>query len=645
MSFSKLSWRRTLVALLFLGLGGCDLPTGEPSINTRTDLNTPLVSEKTFSFIGGPESEFEPLVDTTSSEFRSLFEVEDDPKDVSIVQEIDNFDIGSLDDALNNASGDLSFDGREFNEKFIDLSEFTPPSFSDQRVGDVVSEEDLRVSASGIVEVSSANRVAFKRSNDDFVELGNSRVRAHGVNATPKAPQRVYDELTYVYDDIRLKPYEEDDILKVKFVPDPCGQDPCENGVFQREISKIEDGFDLQVQDVRVFPDKPNIESEGRFDYEIRGKVNSDLVVDDDDEVSFKVTTSIEEYELQGLEVSEAKPFTVEVTPDADASGEPGEGEIDIADEEEARISSFEGLGTFTGRVDGLELVDVRLTSSVRTKNLASTDAQVFAALQGRNETERLFLAGKQDTDRGVSSSDLDRFDADFVENGRSIGAGSLLHFGIDLEEASLGETTTPPPNVFNEDNSNASDFVNAFPSEVRLIGQAEVNTDGGDLEVREPVDLNAALRLDVPLQFKDQFVVRDTAEVDFSDLEDLTDSGNDLSVSTAELRFGYTNRLPMGAEVQMVVVDDQGGTGRTFSEAFENDDFRIAPAPKRDNGTAEGEATGQFVFNLGNTKDELRELARGDDLQFVLHMIQESGEAAARLRAFADASFVRMLR
>lgn len=631
MPFFRLGWCGTLVAVLFLVLGGCDIPTGEPSINTETDINTPLVSEKTFSLLGGPESEFDPLIDTTSSEFDSLFAVGDDPKDISIVQEVNNFDIGSLDDALDSASGDLAFSGREFEETFIDLSKFAP--FPNQRIGDIPGI-DLNVSSSGTIEAGGSNRVAFDKSNNDFVELGESKINAERINVTPSATQRVYEELAFVYPDIRLEPYEEDDSLVVKFVPNPCGQDPCEDETFQRNIKDLRNGFSISVQRVRVFPDKPNVDDSGNVNYDINGIVNEDLVVDDDDQVSLSVTTSVEEFDLRELDVSEVRPFTVEVTSDTDAPGEPGEGDIDIAADDEARISSFDGFENVSDQVDDLELANVSLNATVSTKNLASTDAQVFAAIQGRNETDRLFLAGEQGTERGVSTADLGRFDTDFAENGRPIGAGSLLQLEVNLEDASLGETTMPPPNVIDPDNSNADDFVNALPTEVRLISQAEVNTDGRDLKVREPVELDAGFTLDVPLQIKDQFVLRDTVEADFSDLEDLTDSEENFNISKAELRFRYTNRLPLGADVKMVAVDDEGQPVRTFNENFDDDDFQVDPAPKNPEGGAGGEASGEFVFNLGNTKEELRELVPGRDLRFILNMTQESGGTAARLRA-----------
>lgn len=639
-------WPATATLLAFVVFGGCDTPTGDPSLNTETDINAPLVQEKSFVFLGGPESEVDPLIDTTSSEFDSLFAVDSD-SDISIVQELDNFDIGALDGVLDDAAGDYQFSSQNFSQEFIDLSDFTPPSFSDERIGKLIDEgivpsSELNVSTTGTIEVSGSGRTAFDQSgeNEDYVELSNTQVIVDDVDVSPTANQNVFSKLTYSYPDVRLAPFNEPDSLVVEFVDAPCGPGPCgEDGEYERDIANLENGFTLTLEDVRVYPDKPTISASGETAFNISGNINNDLLVSDNDVLSLAISTTVENFDIQELDVAAATPFNTQVTSDADAQGEPGYGEIDIARDGEANVASFDGFESVTGRLDGLELADVDLVFSLSTRNLASTDAALFSAIQGQGGTSApLFLKGEMGTEREVESSERDPFDKELVENGNRISSSSLIQLGADLEDASLGQTVNPSPDTINEGNSNADDLINALPTEIRLVSQAQVNMDGGDLKIREPVELDASFTLDVPLRIKERFMLRDTIDADFSDLEDLTDPDENLNISTAELQFSYTNGLPLGADVKMVIVDEQGSVVETFNDNFDDGDFRLEPAQKGDDGAAERPVPGDFVFNLGDTQEELRDLADGEEIQLVLNMDQEgsggTSEAVASLRA-----------
>ncbi|WP_205522049.1 hypothetical protein [Salinibacter ruber] len=638
MSSSQASWwPLTVAALTFITLVGCDVPTGNssPSINTDTEISTPLVQEKTFTFLGGPESKFDPLIDTTSSDFDSLFEVESSNNDISVVQEIDDFEIGNLNGALDNATGSLTFDQKIVDETFIDLGDAGFTFTGEQRIGDYFDKEELEISTTADITLSGSNRVAFDKSEDNYVELGNTKIEVQNITISPTAEERVFDSLRFTYSDIRVKPYGENDQFVVEFVEDPCGGGPCgSNGEYERDISDLENGFGISLKDTRVYPDKPKIDENGTVTFEIGGQVNPDLQVENDDKISFEASTSLDDFEIREIDVGAAKPFTVAVTPNENG------GDINVANDNEVRTATFDGFGGITGRVDGLKLADVSLSFQVETVNLASTDAQLYAAIQGTNETNQIYLGGTEDqdatrgADRNVSSLP---FSAAFTENGVSLQNELLIKLGVGLEEAALGETVRTPL-VVDGDNSNVADFVNALPTEVRLAGQAEINTDGGGLRVRKPIALDANFSLNVPLRIKDRFVVRDTIDADLSDLNDLTDPEKDVNISTAELQFSYTNGLPLGADAKMVIVDAAGSVIETFNRDFDNDNFRIEPAAKDKDGAAAAPSSGTFVFTLGSTQEGLRALADGDKIRLALNMDQEGAEgstaAVARLRA-----------
>ncbi|WP_263831569.1 hypothetical protein [Salinibacter sp.] len=631
MSSSQASWwPLTAAALTFVTLMGCDVPTGNssPSLNTDTEVSTPLVQEKTFTFLGGPNSEFDPLIDTTSSDFDALFEVEAANNDISVVQTIDNFDIGNLNGALDNATGALTFAQKSFKRDLIDLQEEGIPSSGEQRIGDYLTEEELQRSATATIPVRGSDRVAFDKAQDNYVELGSTEIRGQDITVSPTAQERVFDELRFVYPDIRVEPYGEDDQLVVSFVENPSGK-------YERDINDLRSGFRIGLEGTRVYPNKPKIDEDGTVTFEIDGQVNPDLRVENDDKISFGASTALDNFEIQEIDVGAARPFTVAVTPNEDG------GAVDVADDSEVRTAAFDGFGGITGRVDGLELADVSLTFQVETANLASTDAQLYAAIQGTNETDQIYLGGTEDqdasrgADRNVSS--LPSPFSAFTENGSTLPNEELIKLGVGLEDASLGETVRTPL-VVDGDNSNVADFVNALPTEVRLAGQARINTDEGGLSVRTPISLDAKFSLNVPLRIKDRFRVRDTIDADLSDLNDLTDPEEDVNISTAELQFEYTNGLPLGADVRMVIVDAAGSAIETFNGDFENDNFRIEPAAKDDDGAAAAPSSGTFVFPLGSTQEDLRALADGDEIRLALNMDQAGSgggtSAVARLRA-----------
>lgn len=635
-------WSVPVTALTFVLLLGCDVPTGNPSpsLNTDTEISTPLVQEKTFSFLGGPGSEFEPLIDTTSSDFDTLFEVESANKDISVVQKIDNFNIGNLDGALDNAAGDLTFDQKSFEEEFLDLEEEGTTFSGEKRIGDLpfIDNEDLQISTTGDIAVSGSDKVAFDKSKDNYVELGNTTIGVdEGVTVSPSdAEERVFDSLRYVYPDVRVAPYGKNDRLVIDFVENPCGNGPCgSDGAYERSIKEIQDGFDVDLKDARVYPDKPKVDQSGTITFNIDGKVNPDVEVEDDDRIALGISTSLDNFEIQEIDVDKAKPFMVTVTPNENG------GDIDIASDNEVRTAAFDGFTGITDRVDGLNLADVSFNFQVETVNLTSTDVQLYAAIQGKNKTDQILLGGTEDqkstrgAHRNVSSLPLSA--ASFTKNGSPLSNESLIKLGVGLEDASLRDTVETPL-VVDGNNSNVADFVNTLPTEVRLAGQAAINTDGDDLNVRTPIGLDASFTLDVPLQVKDRFVVRDTINQSLSDLNDLTDPEKNVNISTAELQLSYTNGLPLGADVQMTIVDASGSVIETFNDDFDDDDFRIKPAAKDDAGAAARSSSGTFAFNLGATQEDLRALADGDKIHLALNMDQEgSGDgsgAIARLQA-----------
>lgn len=608
---NPLSWIVVpLLGSFLVVLAGCDLPTESPSFRTETDVESPLVAEKTYSFLGGPQSQFEPLVDTTTSTFDSLFTVGEDPKDIALEQRIDDFDIGTLDGALDEAGGTLSLDNSSFSEDVFAL---------DGDGNNTVNLPDTVVYEPGTLTMENNDKVAFA-DDDHYVQLVDANVEMTNVTIDPSSA--VFDTLAYTYPDVRRPPYAVGDSLVVRFVDNPCTSNPCDDGTFEFDITNLDQGFTINPDTVQVYPDKPTLADQGTLDFGIRAWLNENEEVSDDDTLSVSGEFSIQQFELREISASEAKPFTVNVTPDAN-----GDGNLDIADDDETQTASFDGFKGITNRVEGLRIASTSLDLSVDAENIASTDAELYAALLGTSETDRVYLAG---TDDGTSVSSPVPYDDTFVDGGSAIDLSNLIQFQLNLEDAVLGELAQRTIQI-DEQNSTVSDFINTLPTQIRLAGQAHMNSDAGDLALRKPLFLDAGFLLSLPLRIEGSFTVRDTMAADFSGLQDLTDPDQTLNLSKAELLIDYRNELPLGADVEMTILDAQDAPVATLPR---NDQARLEPAPKDSDGAASGPRTGTLAFSLGESQDELRALSEGQNILLRLTVIQADTQTAARMRA-----------
>jgi len=96
--------------LLGVTFANCDIPSvpKDPNFTTSNKIEAPLLFEKTFQFLGGGDGATEALIDTTGSEFDSLFAITEGGVDdglISISRE-EEFEFGDLNDAIPTISSD-----------------------------------------------------------------------------------------------------------------------------------------------------------------------------------------------------------------------------------------------------------------------------------------------------------------------------------------------------------------------------------------------------------------------------------------------------------------------------------------------------------------------------------------------------------
>jgi len=458
--------------------------------------------------------------------------------------------------------------------------------------------------------VFQQERLNFTRP-DDYVELKAGTIRLNNLVSELGVS---FDRLTLSYPGILRPNYGRADSLVIRFEGEAAGPGRFEFAGIERGDRARDLSASLKGLQIRARNNTLRYQLEGTFE-----TIPSDRIPEAEPRIirqkdALETGVQVQELDVRALR-AQVQSFAVPVTPDAD-----GNGQLDVGQDEEAVVASFEGLGGLASRVDGIQFSGASLGLSVDTD--VGSDAQLYGVFQGRASGDRpVYLAGKKE--RSVAASDT--IGEDFRYEGHSLAPDRLLQLGI--EGAPPGQTVTRTTELTDE-NSTVDAFISALPSSVRFAGKALIPE--GRLRLRRPVVFETGIDVQVPLRFASDFVVHDTIDTGFDGLDDLTDPEKTVTVSEAVLRFKYTNGVPLGADVTLTVVDGQGASLATFTPS--DDGLRIDPAPKTSEGAAE-EETASGTVEIRLSESTLREMARGEAIQVQLHMTQGDGPPA-RARA-----------
>ena len=123
---------------LVLILSSCDIPTEGPDFSVSTSVKAPLILDRTFVLLGPDDSRYTALIDTTQSSFDTLFTVEPSTSRLLINQELDELDIGDLDDLIQEIDLDPISVGVSIGS--LESQEFETDTFGDE-VGLFISPE------------------------------------------------------------------------------------------------------------------------------------------------------------------------------------------------------------------------------------------------------------------------------------------------------------------------------------------------------------------------------------------------------------------------------------------------------------------------------------------------------------------------
>ena len=468
--------------------------------------------------------------------------------------------------------------------------------------------EDLRIQ--DVVSVD-ADAVRFETEND-FYDIETGRLSLSDFESTLDV---AFDTLDFSFRSIRQPPFDPRDSLVVRFADPADPDDPFRSGSVGRNDSPR--SLEFPLDNLRVLPLGNEVEYLAQA---VLPRLENVRRLDADDRLTGFF--SFGDFSVQDVAARLVEPISFEVTPDAD-----DDGVIDIMDPSESEVSTFADEADVGTNIDTLPIEGTTFTLRFTTD--ISGDATLVGALLGRTaDGDEVYLAGR--ADRAVAPADS--LVGRFVADGTPIAADNLIQ--LDIEGAPIGETAERTIEL-SPSNSTIDAFTAALPEEVRFVGIALLNGDQR-VQLSSPLRLDAALDLSVPLRLREDFVYRDTIEVDLTELEEITDDTEDASVTSAALQVDYENGIPLGATATIDVLDATGATLLTFP----NDDdspIRIVPAAvDADGRPTEARASGVSI-PLSNS--ELQTLTRGTAIRLQLDF-ETDGDQSASLRANDELRF-----
>lgn len=702
-----------LAIILFFG---CDMPK-EPNFTTSHKVEAPLLVNKTFQFMGDSTGT-EVLIDTTSTEFDSLFTVDSDGF-ISLSRE-ENFEFGDLNDAIPSISTDPTSFNAEVGElelgsfssgggnlgtaSFQDLTGLNPsfvPSGTPLPAGstptpvniNVGNNTDFFVSAtvkSGAIEISVTNTLGFNITTVDVrLNSGSTFVNGTTLNDvdhnTTTTGQITFDEgdilqdinvdieVSWVAQNTQAEPgelivndIEGVNLVAASVVAAVTGQDFSTSNTSSFDaaefqftdashfvelesgeivIDPIENNLELAVETLVIsFPDiltspytpgdslvisypagipaasggnpgvsqSQNIDLAGYRLYALNNEVSyniSAITENTQDAPAGQQNRTISEsqaissaVEINNLAIARAfgeiSPQEV-VLGDDDPSN--GTDVLDLFNETETELTEIDGLEDLSKEIDGLEFTRASVTINYTTN--IGVPTVIYGAFLGVNgEGEEIYLKGLPGNETYVSQPV-----SGLVSNGSPIPSDSLIRFVI---QPSVSGGTESFSVTFDQNNSGVTAFLNNLPSEIRFIGKAFVNENGGEASIATPLEFDPAISINLPLALRTSTAanITDTTETDA--LQDLPKEGDDARISEATLFINYTNGLPLGFSVKLRFLDE-------FSNEFlslpagptETYDLEAAGVRSIEPFFAESPSTGSIPIAL--TEVQLNQLYR----------------------------------
>lgn len=291
--------------------------------------------------------------------------------------------------------------------------------------------------------------------------------------------------------------------------------------------------------------------------------------------------------------------------------------------EEGAKVTGIDEIRDLADRVSNLQFIDPTLTLTYET-NIGVRNV-IYGAIMGiTDDGEEVLLSGKPGSDHEVASGDpIDNL----TKNGAQLDPDQLIR--IELEPAEEGATQIRTV-TFDRSSTNIDAFMSALPTEIRFVGRTRVNPDEESVSLSIPLEVGTGLGLDIPMNIAtpdNPVAYSDTVS---ADLSDLPDSEDDRRISSASLNINFSNRIPLGVNLNLIFLDGEKQV-ITAAPREGQDPIVLQAAPVTDQGFASAEQSGRMSLSLNS--DQLEQIGRTRHLLLELEM-NTTGNTAVKLRA-----------
>ena len=554
-------WTVGLLCTALAILSGCDVPTGDndPSINTETQIDGPLVSQ-TYSFLGGPESENDVIIDTTSKAAKALG---------TSIERVSPAAKGGPQSKLSVNQG--------FSEVLVKES-------------DDIATQDIGVDLSFSVLASGGETVKATKNNVNV--QGGSENNNFGAIDVSEGPL-----------DLVVKNTTGTELQNVRVK-------------LENEDGAASDFDGENIPTLAIDKDLGTIADGGTGSVSVTAWESPDRAIKEEIAITIEATASgnadgSAEVCLGGCgSTSELTAQTLYFRPEGETLSL--EGDVDVLDPGRVEFGSASYIDLESPRIDikGLALRGPHAEPEVKfeTFEFSYPDDITFETGPEAGNALSIDLVADPDFDGTARSCPCDpTVDLDETIRFDGLQANEDIEFKV---------------NATLENDSDATAILS--------VGD-KVEADEAGFPIAETFQVN----WDLTDSGNDDVTVRDTLDTDFSNLEDLTDPDNDATLDDATLTFRYENNLPLGADITLRVVDENGTAIRPLSDDDDTAPIELDAAPKNSDGTAASPSKARVKIPLGDTRSTLNELADGRRLRVKLEMRQEQNSTPpARIKA-----------
>lgn len=290
---------------------------------------------------------------------------------------------------------------------------------------------------------------------------------------------------------------------------------------------------------------------------------------------------------------------------------------LDLLNETEPEIIDLDGIRDISEKLNGIEFSDASL-ELLYTSNIGLPVSITGAFLGEDADGNRFYLNGTG------TNSVTEEEPANLLLNG---GSGIPLEDLIKLDLNPGGDPNAEESFQIDKSNSGIIDFFNRLPVSIRFIGVSDLNRDQEEGIIRNPVQFQPDLRLNVPLSLRAEAAT--FSDTTSQDLSNLPGPDDDAFIETGTLNIRYTNGIPLGFGLELEFLDENGNV-LTAIPSQSSDLIRFEPAPVDPSGASAG--TGEGANTITFTREQLDLLNQTRQLR-IFAQIDSHGGDEVRIR------------